>query len=124
MKTLCDTLDDDGSDKKPTEGDKSKINHIKDLIEYFRKQYSSKMRRLCSEESLRYDSGLYQKLLEAGKLDQVIPSKQKTRSTINPIEYFKKHYSQIKSRAELMREDKGLYDILRKNDLLDVLPAR
>ena len=40
---------------------------------------------------------------------------------LDPIQYFNSHYSYIKSRSQLQKEDRGLYNKLLKKDKLDVV---
>ena len=90
-----------------------------DPVEYFRQNYShiKGMTQLRRE-----DSGLYLKLRKTGKIAEVFPGKQhRDFNQVDPVDLFHQKYFHVTSRAQLDREDQGLYDKLRALGKLDEL---
>lgn len=94
-----------------------------ELVKFFNENFSHLKTRI---QLTNEDYGLYNKLKKAGKLDEVLPVKQrKNWSKINPVQYFHDHYQHIKSIRQLCEENGRLYDLLRKiGKLEEVLPGK
>jgi len=92
-----------------------------DPVEYFRNNCPSIKGRA---QLRREDSSLFYKLIRDGKLRDALPEMlRRDYGLINPVDIFHEKYSHIKSRAQLSREDPGLYCKLNRMGKLDeILP--
>ena len=90
-----------------------------DPVEYFNSHYSHIKRRGQLDKE---DNGLYTKLRRTGKLNKVLPEKQRRNyNETHSVELFHEKYFYITSRAQLRKEDQGLYQKLLRTGKLDKL---
>lgn len=91
-----------------------------DPVEYLHKHYSHVKTRSQLEKE---DSGLHGVLARRDELNKIFPRKKEYRDwkKKDPVEYFHKHCSHVKTVTQLIREDHGLYLMLRRTGKLDKL---
>jgi hypothetical protein len=103
------------------DGEKRDFSGV-DLVTFFKEHYAG---RITTRSKLaKEDPGLYARLRKAGKLDDVLPDFRKVRdfSKVEPVALFNECYAgKITTRWQLQKEDKGLYNKLRKMGKLDAV---
>jgi hypothetical protein len=96
-----------------------------DPVAYFDEHWKGKVSN--RRELYRRDQGLYQKLRQQGKLDEILPDKRSVRdwSKTDPVAYFHRHWKgKVSGRRELQQKDRGLYALLWRRGKLDELFPR
>jgi hypothetical protein len=97
---------------------------IGDPLGYYRKHYAG----LTRGELKKKDQSLYSRLLKDGLLSDIPTAnlsalaKKRSRFGLDALAYYKKHYQGL-TRGELSKKDKGLYDRLWRDGLLNDIPT-
>lgn len=95
-----------------------------DPLEYFQKNYSN----IDSPVELsKKDPSLNKKLRSLGLLDKAFPRKLSRGrwKGIDIIQYFREHYSHIKTRRQLKKKNQSLYkQFLKEGSIGEVLPSK
>jgi hypothetical protein len=91
-----------------------------DPVKEFRSRYAGIVK--TKKQLMAADNGLYIKLRRMGVLDELLNDTRRDWTKDDPVGYYLRHYSgKIKTRAELISSDAGLYYVLNERKLLGKL---